>query len=89
MIVITSGAALRSGQTRLDLLKTIAAIVESIVADIVEQGSEAVLLVSSKVVAASASRGRQNRVARRGVVPARGFHRDELEQAVQERGEVL
>ena len=50
VIVITAGAAQRPGQTRLDLLKTNAAIVESIVADVVGQGSEAVLLMVSNPV---------------------------------------
>ena len=47
------------------------------------------LPVSSEVVAESAARGRQDRVARRRAVPASRLHRDQLEQALEERGEVL
>jgi len=38
---------------------------------------------------AFASRGRQDRVARRRVVPASRLHRDQLEQALEERRQVL
>ena len=50
VVVITAGAAQRPGETRLELLKKNAAIVGSIVADVVEQGSHAVLLVVSNPV---------------------------------------
>jgi L-lactate dehydrogenase len=49
-IVITAGASQRSGETRLDLLHRNAAIVESIVDDIVGQGSQAVIVVVSNPV---------------------------------------
>ena len=47
------------------------------------------LPISSEIMAASASRGGQDRVARRRVVPACRIHRDQLEQALEERREVL
>ena len=40
-------------------------------------------------MAASASRGGQDRVARRRAVPASWIHRDQLEPALEERREVL
>jgi L-lactate dehydrogenase len=49
-IVITAGASQRSGEMRLDLLHRNAAIVESIVDDIVGQGSQAVIVVVSNPV---------------------------------------
>ncbi len=50
VIVITAGAAQQPGETRLDLLKKNAAIVGSIMNDIVEQGSSAVVIVVSNPV---------------------------------------
>ena len=49
-VVITSGAKQKTGQSRLDLLKTNAAIMESIVDDVVAQGSEPVIVVVSNPV---------------------------------------
>jgi len=40
-------------------------------------------------VVASTPRDRQGQAARRGAVSSRRFHRDQLEQALEERGEVL
>ena len=50
VVVLTAGAAQRPGQTRLELLRTNAAIIESIVDDIVAQDSPAVVLVVSNPV---------------------------------------
>jgi L-lactate dehydrogenase len=50
LIVITAGAAQRPGETRLELLQKNAAIMHNIVADIIEQDSDAVLLVVSNPV---------------------------------------
>jgi len=50
VIVITAGAKQRPGESRLDLLKRNAAIIESIVDDIVEQHSQAVIVVVSNPV---------------------------------------
>jgi L-lactate dehydrogenase len=50
VIVITAGTAQRSGETRLDLLQRNAAIVESIVDDIVARDSQAVIVVVSNPV---------------------------------------
>jgi L-lactate dehydrogenase len=50
LIVITAGAAQRPGETRLDLLQRNATIMRSIVSDIVERGSRAVMLVVSNPV---------------------------------------
>ncbi len=50
VIVITAGAKQRPGESRLDLLQKNAAIVEHIVADIVDQNSPAVILVVSNPV---------------------------------------
>ena len=47
------------------------------------------LPVSREVVAAGAARGGQDRMARGRVVPACRIHRDQLEQAIEERREVL
>jgi L-lactate dehydrogenase len=49
-IVITAGASQRPGETRLDLLHRNVAIVESIVDDIVGQGSQAVIVMVSNPV---------------------------------------
>jgi len=53
------------------------------------QGLLSQLPISSEIMAASASRGGQNRVARRRVVPACWIHRDQLAPALEERREVL
>ncbi len=50
IIVITAGAAQRSGETRLELLQRNAAIMESIMDDIAAQKSEAVIVVVSNPV---------------------------------------
>jgi len=50
VIVVTAGAKQRPGQSRLDLLRENAAIVERIVGDITEQGSEAVLILVTNPV---------------------------------------
>lgn len=50
VIVLTAGAAQRPGETRLQLLQRNAAVVRSIVADIVGQNSSAVMLVVSNPV---------------------------------------
>ena len=50
VIVLTAGAAQRPGETRLQLLQKNATIVRSIVADIVERNSSAVILVVSNPV---------------------------------------
>lgn len=50
VVVITAGAAQRPGQTRLELLRTNAAIIESIIDDVVAHDSPAVVLVVSNPV---------------------------------------
>ncbi len=50
VIVITAGSKQRSGETRLDLLRRNASIVESIVDDIVDERSQAVIVVASNPV---------------------------------------
>lgn len=50
VIVITAGAAQQPGESRLDLLKKNAAIVSTIMSDIVGQGSSAVVIVVSNPV---------------------------------------
>lgn len=50
VIVITAGAKQRSGESRLDLLQKNAAIIESIVDDIIKENSEAVIVVVSNPV---------------------------------------
>jgi len=50
VIVITAGAKQRPGESRLDLLQRNAAIIENIVADIVDRNSQAVILVVSNPV---------------------------------------
>lgn len=50
VIVITAGAKQRPGESRLDLLQRNAAIIENIVAGIVDQDSQAVILVVSNPV---------------------------------------
>jgi L-lactate dehydrogenase len=50
VIVITAGAKQKSGQSRLDLLRTNATIIQSIVDDIVAQGSNGIILVISNPV---------------------------------------
>jgi L-lactate dehydrogenase len=50
VIVITAGAKQRTGETRLNLLQRNAAIIERIVADIVDQRSQAVIVVVSNPV---------------------------------------
>ena len=50
VIVITAGAAQKSGESRLDLLRKNAAIIEGIVDDITEQHSEAIMLVVTNPV---------------------------------------
>jgi L-lactate dehydrogenase len=50
VIVVTAGAKQRSGETRLNLLRRNAAIIESIVDDIVNQDSRAVIVVVSNPV---------------------------------------
>ncbi len=50
VIVITAGRAQRPGETRLDLVRGNAAIMEGIVKDIVAQGSAAILLVVANPV---------------------------------------
>jgi L-lactate dehydrogenase len=50
VIVITAGSAQRSGESRLDLLKRNAGIIESIMDDIIEQQSRAVVVVVSNPV---------------------------------------
>ena len=50
VIVLTAGAAQRAGETRLQLLQKNAAVVHSIVGDIVERKSSAVMLVVSNPV---------------------------------------
>ncbi|MDY6973102.1 MAG: L-lactate dehydrogenase [Thermodesulfobacteriota bacterium] len=50
LIVVTAGAAQRPGETRIDLLRQNAAIMRLIVADIVEQQSDAVVLIVSNPV---------------------------------------
>lgn len=50
VVVIAAGAKQRSGETRLDLLQRNAAIIESIVDDIVAQESQAVIVVVSNPV---------------------------------------
>ena len=48
VIVITAGSAQRSGETRLDLLKRNASIIEGIMDDIIEQQSRAIVLDSAR-----------------------------------------
>ena len=50
VIVITAGARQAPGETRLALVKKNACIIESIVDEIVGQGSQAVILVASNPV---------------------------------------
>lgn len=50
LIVITAGVAQRPGQTRLELLQKNAAIMRSIVADIIKQDSDSVVLVVTNPV---------------------------------------
>ena len=50
LVVITAGAAQRSGETRLDLQKKNAAVVRSIVSDVVGQNSSAVMLIVTNPV---------------------------------------
>jgi len=50
VVVVTAGAAQRPGQSRLELLQINAQIMRSIVSDIVDQGSSAVVLVVSNPV---------------------------------------
>jgi L-lactate dehydrogenase len=50
VIVITAGAKQQGGQSRLDLLRTNATIIQNIVGDIVAQGSNGVILVVSNPV---------------------------------------
>lgn len=50
VIVIAAGTAQRPGETRLDLLQRNAAIIESIVDDVLAQGSQAVMVVVSNPV---------------------------------------
>lgn len=50
VIVITAGAAQRPGETRLQLLKKNAAIVQSIVGEVVEQKSRGVMLIATNPV---------------------------------------
>lgn len=50
LIVITAGAAQRPGEARLELMRKNAAIMRSIIADIVEQQSDGVVLVVSNPV---------------------------------------
>lgn len=50
VIVITAGSKQRPGETRLDLLQRNAAIIEGVVNDIVEQRSQAVIVVVSNPV---------------------------------------
>ena len=47
------------------------------------------LPAQGRLLASAASGGGQGRVAPGRVVPARGFHRDQLEPAGEERGHVL
>jgi L-lactate dehydrogenase len=49
-IVITAGAAQKKGETRLDLLKKNAAIIKSIMQDIMDSDSEAVVIIVSNPV---------------------------------------
>ncbi|NLE36934.1 MAG: L-lactate dehydrogenase [Pirellulaceae bacterium] len=50
MVVVTAGAAQRPGQSRIELLRKNAAIIRSIVDDVVGQGSNAVLLIVTNPV---------------------------------------
>jgi len=50
LIVVTAGAAQKSGETRIDLLRKNASIMSSIASDIVEHQSDGVLLVASNPV---------------------------------------
>jgi L-lactate dehydrogenase len=50
IVVVTAGAKQRPGESRLDLLQRNAAIVESIVDDVVQQGSQGVIVVVSNPV---------------------------------------
>jgi L-lactate dehydrogenase len=50
VIVITAGSAQRSGETRLDLLKRNASIIEGIMDDIIEQQSRAIVVVVTNPV---------------------------------------
>jgi L-lactate dehydrogenase len=50
VIVITAGSAQRPGETRLDLLKRNASIIESIMDDIIEQQSRAIIVIVTNPV---------------------------------------
>ncbi|MHA2065385.1 MAG: L-lactate dehydrogenase [Candidatus Thorarchaeota archaeon] len=50
VVIITAGAKQKSGQSRLDLLQKNAAIIETVVDDITQQGSEAIIVVVSNPV---------------------------------------
>jgi L-lactate dehydrogenase len=50
VIVITAGSAQRSGETRLDLLKRNASIIEGIMDDIIEQQSRAIVVIVTNPV---------------------------------------
>lgn len=50
VVVVTAGARQRPGESRLDLLQRNAAIVESVVDDVVEHGSQGVIVVVSNPV---------------------------------------
>jgi L-lactate dehydrogenase len=74
VIVITAGSKQQSGESRLNLLKRNATIIEGIVREIVDQGSQAVILVVSNpvdiltYVALKKSRWAQGRVIGSGTV---------------------